>query len=70
MNIHSFIGAYHNHPILFIGTGLSLRYLTVSYTWDALLKKIAIENLNSEAYIKLISMLILKILNERKFVKV
>ena len=43
MNIHSFIGAYHNHPILFIGTGLSLRYLTVSYTWDALLKKIAIE---------------------------
>lgn len=41
MNVNTFIGAYRNHPILFIGTGVSLRYLTQSYTWDALLKKIA-----------------------------
>ena len=43
MNVNTFIGAYRNHPILFIGTGVSLRYLTQSYTWDALLKKIALK---------------------------
>ena len=37
MNIKDFISNYKNHPILFIGTGLSLRYLKKSYTWDELL---------------------------------
>lgn len=27
MNIQEFISNYHNHPVLFVGTGLSLRYL-------------------------------------------
>lgn len=41
MNIKEFISSYRNHPILFIGTGISLRYLEKSYTWDGLLKKIS-----------------------------
>ena len=30
MNIQEFISNYHNHPVLFVGTGLSLRYLKVA----------------------------------------
>lgn len=43
MNIKEFISGYKNHPILFVGTGVSLRYLKDSQTWDSLLKKIAFE---------------------------
>lgn len=41
MNINDFISQYKNHPVLFIGTGFSLRYLENSYTWDGLLAKIS-----------------------------
>lgn len=41
MDIQEFISNYHNHPVLFVGTGLSLRYLDNSYSWDSLLQKIA-----------------------------
>ncbi|WP_222539517.1 SIR2 family protein [Pedobacter polysacchareus] len=41
MNITDFISQYRNHPVLFIGTGISLRYLQNSYTWDGLLAKIS-----------------------------
>ncbi|EMS1811910.1 TPA: SIR2 family protein, partial [Neisseria gonorrhoeae] len=43
MNIKEFMSNYTNHPVLFIGTGMSLRYLDNSYTWDGLLSKIAID---------------------------
>ncbi|MHA7585164.1 SIR2 family protein [Vibrio harveyi] len=43
MNINEFIGNYHNHPILFIGTGISLRYLSNSFSWDGLLEKISVD---------------------------
>lgn len=43
MNIQEFMSAYTNHPVLFIGTGMSLRYLKNSYTWDGLLCRIAID---------------------------
>lgn len=43
MNIEEFINKYHNHPVLFIGTGVSLRYLNNSFTWDNLLKRISID---------------------------
>lgn len=43
MNIHDFFEHYTNHPVLFIGTGISLRYLSSSYTWDSLLKKISFD---------------------------
>ncbi len=43
MNIKEFISNYTNHPVLFIGTGISLRYLNNSYTWDGLLNKIALD---------------------------
>lgn len=51
MNISEFITGYKNHPILFIGTGISLRYYKKAYTWDGLLKSIAADlKGNSEYY--------------------
>ena len=50
MNIVDFIGKYKNHPVLFIGTGLSLRYLDNAYTWDGLLSKIATELKGNNEY--------------------
>ncbi len=43
MNINDFVSRYKNHPVLFVGTGVSLRYLENSYTWDNLLKTVAFE---------------------------
>jgi hypothetical protein len=43
MHISEFLSNYKNHPILFVGTGLSLRYLKHSYTWDGLLEHIVKE---------------------------
>lgn len=43
MLISEFISNYKNHPVLFIGSGLSQRYLSNSYTWENLLKHIAFE---------------------------
>lgn len=55
MNIQEFISKFHNHPVLFIGSGLSLRYLQNSYNWDGLLKKIAGElNPDPRYYIDII----------------
>lgn len=52
MNIQDFVAKYHNHPVLFVGTGLSLRYLKNSYSWDGLLQKVANElNSNPEYYL-------------------
>lgn len=52
MTIQEFIAQYKNHPVLFVGTGISLRYLENSYTWDGLLSKVASElNENPEYYL-------------------
>lgn len=50
MNISDFITKYNNHPVLFIGTGISLRYLSNSYTWDGLLSKIAFDLKGNEEF--------------------
>jgi flavodoxin len=51
MNIKDFICQYRNHPVLFVGAGVSLRYLENSFTWNGLLEHIAIECTGSkEAY--------------------
>lgn len=50
MNIKDFIMKYKNHPVLFIGTGMSLRYLENSYSWDGLLRKIAFELKGNDEY--------------------
>ena len=42
MNIKDFVSNFSNHPVLFVGAGLSLRYLKNAYTWDGLLKKISL----------------------------
>ncbi|WP_205961212.1 hypothetical protein [Psychromonas sp. SP041] len=52
MNIQEFIGQYHNHPVLFVGAGVSLRYLDNAHTWDGLLKQISFElKGNNEFYL-------------------
>ncbi|MFB9974355.1 SIR2 family protein [Allobacillus sp. SKP2-8] len=54
MNINEFVNNFSNHPVLFIGTGFSLRYLEDSYTWDGLLSFIAKElKGNDEFYLDL-----------------
>lgn len=50
MTIQEFIAQYRNHPILFVGTGISLRYLKNSYTWDGLLSKISFELTENPEY--------------------
>lgn len=54
MNIKDFFSYYTNHPVLFIGTGMSLRYLSNSFTWDGLLNKISFDIYGSnEPYLDL-----------------
>ncbi|HHH1924382.1 TPA: SIR2 family protein [Yersinia enterocolitica] len=43
MEINEFIAKYRNHPVLFIGTGFSLRYLANSFDWNGLLSHICFE---------------------------
>ncbi|EPV5046919.1 SIR2 family protein [Cronobacter malonaticus] len=43
MEINDFVSHYKNHPVLFIGTGFSLRYLQNSFSWDDLLMKVAVD---------------------------
>lgn len=50
MKIDSFISKFNNHPILFVGTGVSLRYLKHSYTWDELLQYISYELKGNKEY--------------------
>ncbi len=50
MNIKNFFEKYNNHPVLFLGTGISLRYHHQSYTWDGLLSKIAFDISGKEEY--------------------
>lgn len=52
MNITEFINGFTNHPVLFVGTGMSLRYLENSFTWDGLLSSICEEvEGNTEFYL-------------------
>jgi hypothetical protein len=50
MDIKEFVSGFRNHPILFIGTGISLRYFQDSYTWDSLLRHVAYELHENEEY--------------------
>jgi len=50
MDIKHFISQYKNHPVLFVGTGLSKRFLKNSFSWDDLLKKISFELKGSNEY--------------------
>ncbi len=43
MDIFEFVSSYKNHPVLFVGTGLSLRYLNNSFNWEGLLKHVVID---------------------------
>lgn len=43
MDIKEFISKYHTHPVLFIGTGMSMRYLQKSYSWKSLLEQITVD---------------------------
>lgn len=52
MEIKDFVSRFNSHPVLFIGTGISLRYLNNSFTWDSVLEKISnIVYQNEEYYL-------------------
>lgn len=54
MNIKEFVSQFKVNPVLFVGTGLSLRYFENSFTWDGLLSKICIDySYNQEHYLDL-----------------
>lgn len=54
MDIYDFISKYKNHPILFIGSGFSMRYAKKAYNWDGLLEKVATEiSSNTEYFLDL-----------------
>lgn len=40
MNVKDYIKGYKNHPVLFVGTGICLRYINESFSWPNLLKRI------------------------------
>ncbi|MGT7533566.1 SIR2 family protein [Escherichia coli] len=50
MEIQDFVGHYKNHPVLFIGTGFSLRYLQNSFGWNELLEFISYELTGNEEF--------------------
>lgn len=42
MDIYEFVKGFKTHPVLFIGSGISMRYLENSFTWELLLKELAL----------------------------
>ena len=50
MDVKSYVERFTNHPILFIGTGFSMRYIKNSFSWDKLLEHIAYELKRDENY--------------------
>lgn len=50
MEIQEFVGHYKNHPVLFIGTGFSLRYLQNSFSWNDLLEFISFNLTENEEF--------------------
>lgn len=54
MDIKDFITKYHTHPVLFFGTGISMRYLQKSYSWKSLLQQITVDLTgNDELYLNI-----------------
>lgn len=43
MDVVEYFKSYKTYPLIFAGTGLSLRYLEKSYTWDMLLKQCVLD---------------------------
>ena len=43
MNINEFCNQYKTHPVLFVGTGISMRYYRNSSSWEELLKGIVVD---------------------------
>ena len=50
MNITEFCNQYKTHPVLFVGTGISMRYYSNSKSWEELLKEIVIDYSGSEEH--------------------
>lgn len=50
MDIKEFIASYSNHPVLFVGTGFSLRYLKNSFSWNELLQRLSFEVFDNDEF--------------------
>lgn len=48
MDIKDFVSNYHIHPVLFVGTGMSMRYLQKSYSWKSLLEQISVDLMGND----------------------
>lgn len=58
MEIVEFTSKFHTHPVLFVGTGISMRYLVHSYSWSGLLKQVMVDlTSNDEQYLNIHSWL-------------
>jgi hypothetical protein len=56
MNINEFIAKFSTHPVLFIGTGISLRYYENAFSWYDLLRQIMIDLTgNEEDFLNIVS---------------
>lgn len=43
MDIEDFVSQFTSHPVLFVGTGMTKRFLEESYTWPELLSSLMID---------------------------
>lgn len=50
MDIRNYVKQFTNHPILFVGTGFSMRYIENSFSWDELLEYAANKLTGDESY--------------------
>ena len=50
MDINEFCSQYKTHPVLFVGTGISMRYYRNSLSWEELLKEIVVDYCGSEEH--------------------
>lgn len=53
MDIDNFVKKFNNYPVLFIGTGISLRYLETSFSWEGLLRSIVLAYSDNEYFLDL-----------------
>ena len=56
MKIEEFISKFNTHPVLFLGTGISLRYYDNAFSWYDLLRQVMVDLTgNEEDFLNIVS---------------